>query len=74
MHSHGARQDVVHHHNPDVDAPRLHAIQAIKLGQKSPGILVQILETGEKKKPRKAERKGKEKEIYNFLLYKIMPH
>lgn len=44
VHAHRARQDVVHHHHPDVFAPALDAVEAEELGQQRAGILVQVLE------------------------------
>lgn len=43
VHFEGARQHVVHHHQSDVDAARLDAVQAVKLGQQRAWILVQVL-------------------------------
>lgn len=40
VHPHGPRQDIVHHHDADVDASRLHAVQPVEFWQKSPWILV----------------------------------
>lgn len=42
MHAHGAGQQVVHHHDPDVLAPGLHAVQPVELGQQGAGVLVQV--------------------------------
>lgn len=50
VHPHGARQDVVHDHDPDVNAARLHAVQSVKFGQESPWVLVQILKKKKKGK------------------------
>lgn len=43
VHLDGTGQDIVHHHQADIDAPRLHTVQSVKLGQEGPRILVQIL-------------------------------
>jgi len=43
VHPDGARQHVVHHHQPDVDAARLDAVQAVELGQQRARVLVQVL-------------------------------
>lgn len=44
VHPHGAGQQVVHHHDPDVLPPGLHAVQPVKFGKEGPGVLVQVLE------------------------------
>lgn len=43
VHFDGARQHVVHHHQADVDATRLDAVQSVELGQQCAWILVQVL-------------------------------
>lgn len=43
VHFDRARQHIVHHHQSDVDASRLDAVQAVKLGKQSAWILVQVL-------------------------------
>lgn len=43
VHFDGARQHVVHHHQPDVDAPGLDAVESVELGQQRAWILVQVL-------------------------------
>lgn len=43
VHFYGARQHVVHHHQSDVDASGLDAVQSIELGQQRAWILVQVL-------------------------------
>lgn len=48
VHFDRARQDVVHDHQPDVDAPRLDAVQPVELGQQCAGVLVEVLR-GEKR-------------------------
>lgn len=40
VHSHGTGQHVVHDHDPDVDAPGLHAVQSIKFWQQRPWVLI----------------------------------
>lgn len=48
VHFDWARQDVVHDHQPDVDASWLDAVQPVELGQECTRILVQVLR-GEKR-------------------------
>lgn len=43
VHFDAARQHVVHHHQSDVDASGLDAVQAVELGQQRARILVQVL-------------------------------
>lgn len=43
VHFDGARQHIVHHHQSDVDASGLDAVQSIELGQQRAWILVQVL-------------------------------
>lgn len=43
VHFDAARQHVVHHHQADVDASRLDAVQPVELGQQRARILVQVL-------------------------------
>lgn len=43
VHFDRAWQHVVHHHQSDVDAPGLDAVQSVELGQQRAWILVQIL-------------------------------
>lgn len=43
VHFDGARQDIVHYHQSDVDASRLDAVQSIELGQQRAWILVKVL-------------------------------
>lgn len=43
MHFDGAWQHVVHHHQSDVDASRLDAVQSVELGKQRAWILVQVL-------------------------------
>lgn len=51
MHGDDSRKKIVHHHYANILAPCLHTIQPIELGQKSPLVLVYILEqTGDSEK------------------------
>lgn len=43
MHAYRAWQNIVHHNNSDVPAPALDTVEAKKLWQQSPWILVQVL-------------------------------
>lgn len=43
VHFDAARQHVVHHHQADVDASRLDAVQPVEFGQQRARILVQVL-------------------------------
>lgn len=43
VHLDGARQHVVHHHQPDVDASGLDAVQTVELRQQCAWVLVQVL-------------------------------
>lgn len=43
VHSHGTRQNVIHHHHPDVLASTLDTVEAEKLWQQGSGVLVQVL-------------------------------
>lgn len=43
VHFDGARQDIVHYYQSDVDASRLDAVQSIELGQQRAWILVKVL-------------------------------
>lgn len=43
VHFDAARQHVVHHHQPDVDASRLDAVESVELGQQRARILVEVL-------------------------------
>lgn len=43
VHLDGARQHVVHHHQSDVDASGLDAVESIEFGQQCARVLVQIL-------------------------------
>lgn len=43
VHFDGTRQHVIHHHQSDVDASGLDAVQSVELGQQRPWILVQVL-------------------------------
>lgn len=43
VHAYGARQNIVHHHDSDVLSPTLDTVEAKKLWQQSPGVLVQVL-------------------------------
>lgn len=43
VHTEHTRQNVVHHHDPDVLPAGLHAVQAKELGQQSARVLVQVL-------------------------------
>lgn len=59
VHFDGAGQHVVHHHQSDVDASGLDAVQPIELGQQRAWILVQVLR-GERQLTSKCrELKGK---------------
>lgn len=52
VHSHRTRQNVIHHHHPDVLASTLDTVEAEKLWQQSSGVLVQVLaKEVEKKTP-----------------------
>lgn len=43
VHFDAARQHVVHHHQSDVDASGLDAVQSVELGQQRAWVLVQVL-------------------------------
>lgn len=43
VHFDAARQHVVHHHQSDVDASRLDAVESVELGQQRARILIQVL-------------------------------
>lgn len=59
MHFDGARQHIVHHHQSDVDASGLDAVQSIELGQQRAWILVQVLRGERQLTSKCSELKGK---------------